>query len=880
MQPWQARRCPHCSGEILASWRVCPTCETRLTSPDDETRTAFLTASTASSSAGIEEGRFPAGAVLGGRYRILGLIGKGGMGEVYRAHDLILGQQVALKFLASAHMNEAALARFRNEVRIARQVSHPNVCRVYDIGLAEGQHFLSMEYLDGEDLASLLVRIGRLPQDKAIEFARKICAGLSAAHERGVLHRDLKPANIMIDGRGHVRITDFGLAVLAEEVALGDLRSGTPAYMSPEQKAAKEVTTRSDLYSLGLVLYEMFTGRHRDQSRDTPSSLVRDLDPAIERVILRCLEDDPKRRPSSALSVAMALPGGDPIAAALAAGETPSPEMVAASGEKEGFTLRTAALCVAGVMAAIVIAAASGRYGSIVSRTQLDLPADALAYRAQETLQRLGYTEAPARTAYGFALWDQDYLKVLNQHDRATYDSIVTSGRPAVVGFWYRQHSGEFWLDSFMPGPQLPSDTIQDDQPANIEPGMIRMMLDARGHLLHLEIRPDGRGAAAGGRAAAWQSLFAEARLDPTRFTSVTPATVPPVAADSRMAWTGTFAEEPAHSVHVEAAWWNDRPVYFDISGSWRAASATVGTAFPPHVVAFEVLLLVVFLLMLGGAGFGAAYNLRLGRGDRRSADQLALGTFAAHLIVFALTAAHVPAFWELHLVVKAISISCVGAAFVWALYLAIEPHIRRNWPDSLISWSRVQRGRLRDPLVASHILAGTLVMTVLIALRLTMARLAPAVVPLWATFTSLNSVPFFTGNLVGGVIAGLFFGYGFLLLVVLMRLALRRIWIADLIAFAAFGLAFIGPGYIANRQVFLIGSALSVAFTVSMSWIMRRYGLLSLLTAVIVMQCLVAAPILLTAWYGGRSLVVLSIPACIAAWSLWVIAASGKARQ
>jgi hypothetical protein len=131
-----------------------------------------LTASRPPSSA-PEEGRFPAGTVLAGRYRVLGLLGKGGMGEVYRAHDLILNQTVALKFLAPAHLSEAALVRFRNEVRIARQVSHPNVCRVYDLGMVEGMHFLSMEYIDGEDLASLLRRIGRLPQDKTVEFTRK-----------------------------------------------------------------------------------------------------------------------------------------------------------------------------------------------------------------------------------------------------------------------------------------------------------------------------------------------------------------------------------------------------------------------------------------------------------------------------------------------------------------------------------------------------------------------------------------------------------------------------------------------------------------------------------------------------------------------------------
>lgn len=216
------------------------------------------------------------------------------MGEVYRADDLTLGQSVALKFLPeSLAGNEDALRRFRNEVRVARQVSHPNVCRVHDVGEVNGQIFLSMEYVDGEDLASLLRRIGRLPADKALEIARKLCAGLAAAHEKGVLHRDLKPANVMLDARGQVLLTDFGLAGIADEIASSEVRSGTPAYMAPEQLAGKEVTVRSDLYSLGLVLYELFTGRRpfeggsmnelmQAQLESTPpslSTLVRDLDP-------------------------------------------------------------------------------------------------------------------------------------------------------------------------------------------------------------------------------------------------------------------------------------------------------------------------------------------------------------------------------------------------------------------------------------------------------------------------------------------------------------------------------------------------------------------------------------------------------------------------
>jgi len=227
--------------------------------------------------------------VLAQRYRIVNLLGRGGMGEVYRATDLLLGQPVALKFLPPmlAH-DEGAASRLRNEVKTARQVTHPNVCRVHDIGEHDGQLYLSMEFVDGEDLASLLRRIGRLPEDKGLEIARKLCAGLAAAHEKGVIHRDLKPANVMIDGRGQVIITDFGLAGFSDGIK--DIWSGTPAYMSPEQKTGREVTARSDIYSLGLVLHELFTGKNSAAS--TATSDV--LDPAIGRVIEACLQEDPQ----------------------------------------------------------------------------------------------------------------------------------------------------------------------------------------------------------------------------------------------------------------------------------------------------------------------------------------------------------------------------------------------------------------------------------------------------------------------------------------------------------------------------------------------------------------------------------------------------------
>src|ERR1051325_4023187 len=199
------------------------------------TRGGAATASTPSSVP------FAPGAIIAGRYRLVSLLGRGGMGEVYRADDLTLDQPVALKFLPAGVAADAdRLSQFHAELRIARQVSHKNVCRLYDLGDHEGRRFLTMEYVDGEDLATLLRRIGRLPQDKAIDIARQLCAGVAAAHERGVLHRDLKPANVMIDGDGNVRITDFGLAVVNDSLGPRDLRSGTPAYMAPEQLALEQ----------------------------------------------------------------------------------------------------------------------------------------------------------------------------------------------------------------------------------------------------------------------------------------------------------------------------------------------------------------------------------------------------------------------------------------------------------------------------------------------------------------------------------------------------------------------------------------------------------------------------------------------------------------
>ena len=332
------------------------------------------------------------------------------MGEVYRADDLKLGQPVALKFLPpDVDRDPARLTQLHTEVRMARQVSHPNVCRVYDIDEVDGHTFLSMEYVDGEDLASLLRRIGRFPEDAALEIARQICAGLAAAHERGVLHRDLKPANVMLDGSrqgAHHRLRSRRASPANRSAP------ARPPTWRPSSSPGGEVTARSDIYALGLVLYEIFTGqralegknlaeliRKREQSGIVPpSAIVRDLDPEIERAIMRCLQPDPASARPSALAVAAALPGGDPLAAALAAGETPSPEMVAAAGSDEAISTR----CGRGrrrvdrrssLLALLVMY----QRVMLVNRVPMPKPPAALEDRAQEALARSGYDGTVAR---------------------------------------------------------------------------------------------------------------------------------------------------------------------------------------------------------------------------------------------------------------------------------------------------------------------------------------------------------------------------------------------------------------------------------------------------------------------------------------------------
>jgi tetratricopeptide (TPR) repeat protein/predicted Ser/Thr protein kinase len=258
-----------------------------------------------------ERQEFFAGDMFAGRYRMIARVGRGGMGDVWRADDIVLDTPVALKLMHSA--NPSDRNRILQEVRFARQITHPSVCRVFDVGEADQTIFFSMEFVEGEDLAALLKRTGRLTSERVVEIAHQLCAGLAAAHAEAVLHRDLKPANVLIDRDGRVRITDFGIAVTTND-AVPHVMVGTLGYMAPEQfDANAPVSERTDIYSLGVVLFELVTGQryHTSPPEDSAARLSRlapGINPQLARAILKAIARDPQDRPASALEMARALP--------------------------------------------------------------------------------------------------------------------------------------------------------------------------------------------------------------------------------------------------------------------------------------------------------------------------------------------------------------------------------------------------------------------------------------------------------------------------------------------------------------------------------------------------------------------------------------------
>ena len=905
--------CPACSSDVPAGSRFCPSCggplETRTSAPTEATKDAPAVTSHPS----LDQARFIPGTVLARRYRIIALLGRGGMGEVYRADDLKLGQPVALKFLPEAVQRDAERgARFLNEVRVAVRVTHPNVCRVHDIGEVDGQPFISMEYVDGEDLASLLRRIGRLPSDRAVQVARQLCAGLAAAHEQGILHRDLKPANVMIDGRGRAKITDFGLAGLAEGIEEERVHAGTPAYMAPEQLRGGEATNLSDIYALGLVLYELFTGRRAFQASSigdlielqessSPPSLtghVGDLDPAVDEIVRRCLERDSLLRPQSALTVSAALPGGDLLAAALAAGETPSPDLVAAAGRSVALHPAVAVGLVGVTLAGALLVMHLTGQRSELAYLPLDKPPVVMLDRAREMVRLLGVDYEPADSGYGYShVWD--YRRWIDRTDHSPDRwNRLRRARPVFVHFWYRQSRGGYersWWD-------LDRGALRSGRPRWSRPNEVYLSLDLEGNLRRFFRVPEWRLAPARSEGAPpahgsdvesgsvdYQQLFRLAGLDLGLFAPAEPRQETRFRAGSRRAWVGVYPEDPRTPLRVEVGTDHGRLAHFLMLSPWdEPEDAWPRTAEPQEAAAHSgvltpllkvtswlegwAFLVNTFLLLL--APLLAARNLKAGRGDVRGATRVAGSLFVVGGLSMFLDTDRL-AFDSENEFLFAISVSLAVAVVAGGAYLGIEPTVRRYWPTMLVAWTRLISGRFRDPLVGRSLLVGVLFGVAFEALRrgAPLIEMSTTLPPPWPRAgltwwwwdeyslerSTLVHLPFAT--VAGVTMVAMLGAFLYLFILVLLKRLTARPWLAATLTVPILTI-------VAERNIGSSGWTLLSSLVVSVLVVVvyLKFGFLAAVTARVSEQVFSGAVCTdLTAWYGRSSLVSLAFVLLIA---------------
>jgi len=427
-------------------------------------------------------------------------------------------------------------------------------------------------------------------------------------------------------------------------------------------------------------------------------------------VILRCLEPEPSARPATALAVAGALPGGDPLAAALAAGETPSPQLVAASGETTGLRPGVAIACLAAVLVGLGIGTyLSVRY-SAIERMHLEQSPEVLAQKARELVARLGYPEKPADTAYGFD-YDTNF-RTAAEHEttRPNWDELI-AGRPTLLYFWYRQSPRRMSADNYQDFMLTPDIVSEEDPPTTLS-GMMNLQLDPKGRLVSFQVIPPQKFTPAASTASVdWAPLFAAAEIDPSKLQPAQPEWNSLAAADTRVAWIGMWPGT-SRKLRVEAAAWQGKPVFFALIGDWNKPWRMVTTRSAQEsrsrAAGITALTLLISILMAGAAL--ARRNYRHGRGDREGALRLAMVMFALGILLWLCRAHFVLGFELFGSTMLMIASGLLIAGVVWVIYMAIEPWIRRRWPHAIISWSRLIAGQVRDPLVGRDILFGVVI--------------------------------------------------------------------------------------------------------------------------------------------------------------------------
>jgi serine/threonine-protein kinase len=798
----------------------------------------FLADSAATTGApSLEELQLAPGRVFAGRYRIVSFLGRGGMGEVYRADDLKLTQQVALKFLPSRlAADHDRLARFTAEVRIARTVSHPNVCRVFDIGDDEGLHYLSMEYVDGDNLASLLRRLGRLHPEKAADLARQLCDGVAAAHDRGVLHRDLKPANILIDGTGCARIVDFGLAVASGGGGVREI-AGTPAYMAPEQLAGGPVTEQTDLFALGLVIHEMFTG-HRSSDAEHGSA-VRDTN--VPAIVAQCLRRMPSERPASAAAVAAGLADAGPQAARAGSDVAADPRDVPVARRFAWVALISIAIG--------ALATASASSVSTVRPADIPNSPESLALKAREILAGAGFPATRKDSEFGFA----------------------GGNARTPIQFLYRE-SASYLL------PRNLFRLVTEDDPPQEEPGMASVVLDPKGRLLRFSAIPPA-AAEATGMDASWARLFSDAGIDESQFVRVDGSSPIPTAYDSAVYWQ---PRNGSGGPRVAAATRNGRPVYFEVTESPASRRQSRNVLVSRRPPAFETMLWSLIAVAFAVAAVLARRALTTGAVDRVVPIRLSVFIVCASVAFSLLRGHHVPFAVE-----EATSLlSVCGWALMWATftalaYIGVGRYATGVWPGMFTSFAQLVHGRFRNPRIGRDVLIGLLAGEVIAGVFCLSNVLTGGYPPdtiLVPALQALQSPRHLLAEFLFHPADAMQFALGGVLFLLVLRLALRNVWLSAAIWLALVAPISTGAPYLSTTSWIVFHVAIAIAIAAFGLVIIVRYGLLAAIVMLLTDRLLTQMPVTLdsSAWYFGSSLAVLLAVGTLAVYG-FIVALGGQ---
>jgi len=629
------------------------------------------------------------------------------------------------------------------------------------------------------------------------------------------------------------------------------------------------------------VMYELFTGRRahdvrtlpervRDLDSDVtvPSELIRDIEPHVEKTILRCLHHDSTQRPRSAREVLLALPGGDPLAAALAAGETPSPEMVAAAPTEGALKPAVAIGLFAGFLLLLAASCWLTKFGHLYRLAPLNQSPEVLRARAKEVIARLGYGGDPViDSADGFTV-KGDYLRYITDHDNSPnrWDSLRTD-KP--YRFWYRDSPRYFDTEN---------GEVNIDVPALNVSGMNLIYLDVDGRLRwFLHVPPQREPESDKLKVAQqspfdWSLLFREAGFDLSTFQKVPSTWIPLHAYDERAAWDGADPLRPDQKIHVEAAQFQGKPMYFETIYPWDQPIRQAPQLESSTERIFVSLVITVFMIGLIGSALIARNNLRLGRGDISGALRVASVYFIVRLLVWLFEPHHNGALQsEFLLWLSYISLATFAGFYLWLLYIALEPFLRRRWPHRIISWSRLLRGNFRDPLVGRDILIGVAGSGIIILSR----AIGPAVAHFAGKPFALMVNPgteivgsHFFDRLAAQVTAALFLSLITFFLLLLLVVILRR----ESVALGAVALILTVFGtMVAGATVGpLISSLVNSAVLI---FLLYRYGLLAVCAAAFALHLWVFYPITteLRAWYAIDFVIGAGICIALAAYACYV---------